>query len=83
MKMLSRALLNVVTWLAICCAAVGCGITFCAGRAGGGRTVCFCAGFFLLVSTVMVGSVPGAGCACGVGGAPAGAGVCAEAVPPR
>src|ERR1700676_2402530 len=85
--MLLRVVSKVVTcdwicrWTIACCVSA-LGWTGCAG--GGRCWACLGGGFFLEVSTLMVGSVPGplgAGCACGVSVAGAGAGVWAHPPP--
>src|SRR5260370_42158537 len=84
-KIVVRALLKVVTCVWICRCAIACCVSMLgwAGCEAGRCSAGFLAGFFLLVSTLMVGSVPGAlGAACGVSEAGGGAGVWAEPAPP-
>src|SRR5450631_2665576 len=86
--MLLRAVLKVVTCAWVCRSAMACWVPAVGwtGCGVGRRSPCFLAGFFLVVSTVMVGNVPGplgAGCACGASGAGGVPGVCAKAKPPR
>src|SRR5579883_135853 len=88
-KMLLRAVLNVVTCVWICRSTIACCVSAegCVGGGGLRATCFFFTGFCLLVSTVIGGSVPGVDGACGVvcssvcAGGFAGGGVCARPEP--
>src|SRR5580700_5057490 len=82
--MLLRVVSKVPTCVWICRWTIACWVSPLgwAGCAGGGRCwACLGGGFFLLVSTLMVGRVPevlGAGCGCACGVSAAGGGVWAK-----